>query len=205
MITLLEAANEALIQVGEREVTSFTSSVGKKVRLAVRSAQQFVGILHQWRHLRASITTTPTMFLVDTATIAPFSRILQAYVGTLALQEINSSMISHRANTSPITGTPTYYAIDGESKVQFYPIPLLTDQSKILLEVLLKPTIASNPTDVLEGPDEYVGLITLYTQVVLHRTHTTDLNAAEATAREFETRVHMYRTLNVIQPVSYMG
>lgn len=205
MPTLLEAANEALIQVGEREVSNFTSSVGKKARLAVRNAQQFVGILHQWRHLRASITTSPSVFVADTATIAPFSRILQAFVGTLVLQEINNGTLSHRVNTAPITSTPTYYSIDGESKVQFYPTPPLADQSKIVLDVLLKPTIASNPTDILEGPDEYVGLIVLYSQVILHRTHTTDLNAAESTAREFETRVHMYRTLNVIQSVSYMG
>lgn len=205
MPTMLESVNEALIQVGEREVPNFTSSVGRKARLAVRNAQQFVGLLHQWRHLRASITTAPAAFVADIATIAPFSRVFQAYVGTLALQDINPGTLSHKKNTAPITGTPNYYSIVGESKIQFYPTPLLVDQSKILLDVMLKPTIGSNTTDTMEGPDDYVSLVTLYAQVILHRTHTTDLNAAESTAREFETRVHMYRSLNVIQSVSFIG
>ena len=205
MPTLLEAANEALLMVGEREVSSLTSSVGRKARLAIRSAQQFVGILHQWRHLRVSLTTTPAAFIADTATLAPFSRVFRAYVGTLDMSDINSGTMSYKANTTPLTGSPVYYAIKSESKVQFYPSPLVADQSRILLDVLLKPTIATNATDTLEGPDEYVGLVVLYAQVILHRTHTTDLNASESTAREFETRVHMYRTLNVLQPVSFIG
>ena len=205
MPTLLETANEALIQVGEREVATLTSAIGKKARLAVRNAQQFIGTLHQWRHLRASVTTTPAAFTGDTASIAPFSRVFRGYVGTLALQNLNLNSISYKVNTSPLTGSPVYYSIKTESKVQFYPSPTVTDQSKILLDVLLKPTIATNATDTLEGPDDYVALVGLYAQVILHRTHTTDLAAAEATAREFETRVHMYRSLNVIQSVSFIG
>lgn len=205
MTTLLELVNDSLLMVGEREVPNFESSVGRKGRLAVRNAQQFVGILHQWRHLRAIINTTPESFVGGTATIAPFSRIFSAFVGTLALQCAQPRTMQYKVATGPLVSTPEYYSIAGESSVEFYPTPTLLDQSRITLHVLLKPTIASNTTDTLEGPAEYVDLVSLYAQVVLHRTHTTDLNAAEATAREFETRVHMYRTLNVMQSISFMG
>jgi hypothetical protein len=207
MATLLEACNEVLIMIGEREVTNFASPLGKKVRLAYRRAQQFVGILHQWRHLRA--TVTPSSWLNDTATFTPFTTIYNGVYAPSAtlryeLHPVNLETLCHKARISPLTDIPSYYSIAGENKVQLYPQPTVAMQPSISFDVLLKPTIASNPTDVLEGPDSYLDLVTLYAQIVMHRTHTTDLNAAEATLREFETSIHMYRTVNVVQQVSYL-
>lgn len=202
MPTLLEAVNEVLLQVGEREVSSFSSPVARKARLAIRRAQNFVGTLHQWRHLRA--TVSPSRFVGDICTLPPFLTIYSVYRGTQALQPINLDAIIYKVNTANSAGNPRYYSIVGENSVLIYPSPTPTEQTQIRVSLLLDATVASNPADVLEGPDGYVDLVTLYAQVVMHRIHTTDLNAADATAREFETSVHMYRTLNVIQPISYL-
>lgn len=195
--------------IGEREVSNFNSVTGRKVRLAYRRAQNFVGILHQWRHLRASTTTLSTAWVGGTVTLPPFTEVYRATYkpSTLLaypLRSINPDTLRRKDAVAMLQGIPEFYAIVGENRVQFYPTPTLQMRTEIELDLLLRPTIASQPGDILEGVDSYVDLVTLYAQVVMHRVHTTDLNAAEATAREFETSVHMYRTANVLQSVSYL-
>lgn len=207
-ITLLAACNEALLMVGEREVTNFSSPVGRKARLALRRAQNFVGTLHAWRHLRATSTTPNWVGAV--ATPPPFHSVYQVYyqqspTTAIALKSLSPSQMRYKRETDTSLGIPRYYAVVGEGQVEFYPQPTPAMQPLIEFTLRLKSTIASEPTDLLEGPDGYTDLVTLYAQVVLHRTHTTDLNSAEATAREFETSVHMYRTLDNPQEVTYMG
>jgi hypothetical protein len=207
MPTLLESCNEVLLQVGEREVSGFTSSVGKKVRLAYRRAQNFVGVLHAWRHLRVTVTTTN--WVGGLATLPPFQSVYQAFFtqGTTAynLTPLNPTALNYRLEQAPQTGIPRYYCIEGEGNVRLYPTPTPAMLPFIDFYLLLRPPVASNPADVLSGPDSYVELCTLYAQVIMHRTHTTDLNASQATMREFETSVHMYRTRDNLQEVSFMG
>lgn len=207
MPTLLESCNEVLLQVGEREVVNFSSVVGKKVRLAYRRAQNFVGVLHAWRHLRATVTTTN--WVGGLATLSAFSSVYQVFytqgTSAFALTPVNPMLIAARVEQSPITGIPTMYCITGENTVQLYPTPTTAMLPLIDFYVRLRPTIASAPTDVLQGVDSYVELCSLYAQVVMHRTHTTDLAAAQATMREFETSIHMYRSRDNLQEVSFMG
>ena len=207
MPTLLESCNEVLIQVGESEQASLNSSVGKKVRLAVRRAQNFVGVLHAWRHLRVTVTTTN--WVGGLATLPPFQSLFQCFYtqGTTAypLASINPSALNYKLEQAPQVGIPRFYCIEGEGVVRLYPTPTPAMLPLIDFYILLRPPIASNPADVLAGPDSYVELCILYAQVIMHRTHTTDLNASQATMREFETSVHMYRTRDNLQEVSFMG
>lgn len=207
MATLLEACNEVLLQVGEREVVNFSSVVGKKVRLAYRRAQNFVGVLHAWRHLRVAVITTN--WVGGVATLSNFSSVYQVFytqgTSAISLTPINPMTLYSKFEQSPQTGIPRYYCITGENTVQLYPTPTTAMQPLIDFYVRLRPTVASAPVDVLQGTDAYVELCTLYAQVVMHRTHTTDLAAAQATMREFETSVHMYRTRDNLQEVSFMG
>jgi hypothetical protein len=209
MPTLLEACNEVLLMVGEREVPNFSSPVGKKVRLSLRRAQFFVGTLHPWRHLRAKTTPSLADWVGDVVTLAPFSVIYSSHHAPLPsqsyeVQQINPETLQYKARNAPIVGIPQYYSVVGENKVQVYPQPTDTMKAQMTFSLLTKAQIASAPTDVLQGPDGYNELIVLYAQIVMHRCHTTDLNAAESTAREFETSIHMYRSLDVAQQVSYM-
>lgn len=204
MPTLLEACNEALLMVGEREVTNFNSPLGKKVRLAYRRAQNFVGLLHAWRHLRATVQAPLSSWVNDVVTLVPFTQVYHAHYNGFELYPINPDTLSYKARNGPITGVPQYYAVVGENTVQLYPQPSDTDKPLLKFSLLLRPTIASNAADELQGPDAYNELVTLYTQVILHRTHTTDLNAAESTVREFETSIHMYRSHDVLQAVSFL-
>lgn len=207
MPTLLEACNEVLLMVGEREVSSLSTPLGKKVRLALRRAQSFVGILHAWRHLRA--TTISASWVNDVATLTPFHTVYSvsykpSTLVSYELKSINPETLEYKARNAPLSSIPDYYAVVGENKVQLYPAPTAVMQPLISFDVLLKPTIASAATDVLQGSDNYNDLVTLYAQVIMHRSHTTDLNAAESTLREFETSTHMYRSLDVLQSVSFM-
>ena len=207
MPSLLEACNEVLTQVGEREIPNFSTTVGKKVRLAYRRSQNFVGCLHAWRHLRVAVTTAN--WVGGVATLPPFQSLYQVFHSqgptAYALAPVNPQLITSRIEQSPLIGTPRMYCIIGEGTVLVYPTPTVAMLPLIDFYVLLRPPIASAPVDVLAGPDSYVELCTLYAQVVMHRTHTTDLAAAQATMREFETSVHMYRTRDNLQEVSFMG
>ena len=207
MPNLLEACNEVLLQVGEKEVANFSSNAGKKVRLAYRRAQNFVGVLHAWRHLRVTVTTTN--WVGGLSTLPNFSSLYQAFYtqgsSAISLTPVNPMLINTKIEQAPLTGIPRYYCITGENTVQLYPTPTAAMQPFIDFYVRLRPTIASFPADVLQGTDAYVELCTLYAQVVMHRTHTTDLAAAQITMREFETSVHMYRTRDNLQEVSFMG
>jgi hypothetical protein len=195
--------------IGEREVASLSTPLGKKVRLAYRRAQSFVGLLSAWRHLRTVVTTNALNWVNDRVTLPAFLSVYSAVYApsdTLRyeLRCINPETLKYKARTSPLISIPEYYAIVGQHQVQFYPQPTVAMLAQINVDLLLAPTIASAATDVIEGPDSYVDLVSLYAQIVMHRVHTTDLNAAEATLREFETSVHMYRTLNVLTPISFM-
>ena len=207
MPNLLEACNEVLLQVGEREVANFSTNVGTKVRLAYRRSQNVVGVLHAWRHLRVAVTTTN--WVGGVATLTPFQSLYQVFhtqgVSAYALSAANPQLITSRIEQAPIIGVPRMYCVIGEGTVLVYPTPTALMLPLIDFYVLLRPTIANAPVDVLAGPDSYVELCTLYAQVIMHRTHTTDLAAAQATMREFETSIHMYRTRDNLQEVSYMG
>lgn len=188
-------------------MANFNTVVGKKVRLAFRRSQNFVGALHAWRHLR--VTATTTNWVGSVATLPPFQSLYQVFhtqgVSAFSLTPINPMLMASRVEQAPIIGVPRAYCIVGENTVQLYPAPTALMFPLIDFYLLLRPTIASFPVDVLAGPDSYVELCSLYAQVIMHRTHTTDLAAAQATMREFETSIHMYRTRDNLQEVSYMG
>jgi hypothetical protein len=207
MPTLLEAANEALLLVGEREVLGLTSPVGRKALLAVKRSQVFVGNLHAWRHLRQRITNTAN-WVGGVATLPPFSEVTSVLLRPgIEIRRISPTYLRDKQNDDATvqTGTPSYFCVVGDNKVELYPAPSSADRLNISFSVVAKPVISQNATDVLEGPDEYSQLVSLYAQVILHRCHTTDLNAAEATVREFETSVHMQRTRDNLSLITYMG
>jgi hypothetical protein len=202
MATLLDAVNEALLQVGEREQTALTSPIAKKARLAVRSSVDLCSRMHAWRHLRSTILTTS--WVNGVATLAAFQELYHVVSGTIILKASNPDSLQNQERISPIVGVPSYYAVIGENKVLVYPQPDVPTREAIEFQVLLEPTLPNLATDVIAVPPGLYELIVLYTQIVLHRTHTGDLASAEACLRDFEVRMHMYRTRENLQSVSTM-
>lgn len=201
--TLLETCNEALLQVGEREQPSLTAPTGKKARLAVRSAIDICARMHAWRFLRVIASTTN--WLNSVGTLPPFQELYQASNGTQLLYLTSPEAIQNHVIRNPEVGLPLYCSVIGENQVMVYPLPAAAVLNAIQFRLLLQPTIPDIATDVLNFPAPFFELVDLYTQVILHRTHTTDLASAEAALRDFEVRMHMHRTRDNMQHVSNLG
>lgn len=201
--TLLNTCNEVLLNVGETEQLDFSTPVGKKARLAVRSAISAVSSLHAWQHLQTTILATS--WVGATATLVPIQELYSVALGTDVLRSVGFDELWERAQRIPATATPLYYSRAEQNTVLVYPNPTAAEQLAMRFRVLLQPTIPSLAADSYTLPDDFYELVGIYAQMLLHRNHTTDATAAEMCSREFEMRTHMVRTRQTSQVVGNMG
>lgn len=203
MPLLLTACNEALLQVGEREQSDLSTPVGKKARLAIRGAIDMCATMHAWRFLRQTVITTN--WLNGVVTLPPFKELYQVTSGNILLTPTNPAALLNRLAQSPVIGIPSRYCVTGDNQVTVYPEPSLADKNAMQFRLLLEPTLPSLATDDIVVPTPFYELVVLYAQIILHRTHTTDLASAEAAQRDFEIRMHLSRTRDNLQTVSNLG
>lgn len=191
MPTLLELANEVLLQVGEHPVSDFTSPVALKAKLACQLSLQFCSTLHGWMFLRQTVSTSN--WVNGVATIVPFQKIysVSLYTNILSCQRLRA--LKQLNTRSPYISNPTYYSICGQDQVLLYPEPVLADKPLVLFDILAHLTIPLLPADTLPYPQSFLNIVSLYAQATLHRTHTGDTTSIESTTRVFELAVHMYR------------
>jgi hypothetical protein len=192
MPTLLELANEVLLQVGEHPVNDFTSPVALKAKLACQLSLQFCSTLHGWMFLRQTVSTSS--WVNGVATITPFQKVYQVSHFTNVLSRQRLAALRQLNVRSPYTANPSYYAIVGENQILLYPQPVTADKPIILFDILAHITIPQLPTDSFTYPQAFLNIVSLYAQATMHRTHTADTASMEACMRTFELAVHMYRT-----------
>lgn len=203
--SLLIACNEVLLNVGELEVSDFTTPVGKKARLAYSSAIRAVSSLHAWQHLQATVSALSWNVEGDTATLTPIQELYSVSLGTDVLRSVGFDELYERDIRIAATATPLYYARAEQNSVLLYPTPSVADRPNLKFRVLLQPTVPSLPGDNFTLPDDFYDLVHIYAQMLMHRNHTTDLQAAQACQSEFELRTHMVRTRQTSQVVGNMG
>lgn len=202
--TLLAAANELLLNVGEQGVGDLGSSVGRKAAVAFQRALRFVSQLHSWSHLTANVTT-PT-WIGATAALPP---VAEVYAVSLRQYMLSSTsydrLYDHLIRTSPLLiGTPQYWSRSG-SNVLVYPEPVGLDKPLVVFRVLRQPVTPLLAADSFTLPDDFYDAVQTYAEMLLHRNHTTDAAAAQACAADFELRIHMLRSRETSQPVSNLG
>lgn len=192
MPTLLELANEVLLQVGEHPVSDFTSPVALKAKLACQLSLQFCSTLHGWMFLRQTVSTSS--WVNGVATITPFQKVYSVSLYTNVLSRQRLQALKQLNIRAPYTANPTYYAVSGQDQVLLYPQPVTADKPLVLFDILSQITIPQSPADTLPYPQSFLNIVSLYAQATMHRTHTGDTSSLEATTRVFELAVHMYRT-----------
>ena len=202
--TLLAACNELLLQVGEIEVTALLSPPARKARLALQSSIRFVSQLHPWQHLQA--TLSPLSWVGGVATFAPLADVYQAFCNGYVISAAKAPSLLEKANVAPsVTGTPQYYAQWGDNSVLFYPTPSASDKLLTTIIALTTPTVPSLDTDSFTLPDEFYDAVMTYAQYLMHRNHTTDMQAAQQSLSDFELRIHMLRSRQAGHSVTFMG
>jgi hypothetical protein len=202
MTTFLDLVNEVLLQVGEREVPNFSSAVGRKAKLAVRGAVIFCQHQHDWRFTNTTLTVDLPGWSNGTATLSDMRRLHSVYLDNFPLRRV-SSHDYYPADTG--AGVPNCYAIVGENQVRLWPIPSDAIKPTVQFNVSTSLSIPVNETDVLNYPESFKEILSLYAQASMHRTHTTDMAALDACLRSFELLIHTYRSSEQRSTTANMG
>lgn len=203
-LTLLAACNEALLNVGENEVTDLASPVGKKARLAVQNAIRTISTMHNWLHLQAVVSANS--WVNGYAVLPAIEEVYNVTLRNDVLESASADMLYNYAVRNPMTGsTPMWYARAGENRVLVYPEPSVTDKPLVQFRVMLQQSVPQLGSDSFTLPDDVYDLVAVYAQMLLHRNHTTDSVAMQACASEYEMRLHMIRSRDASQVVGSMG
>lgn len=204
--TLLAACNEVLINIGEAEVTDLASPVGKKVRLAMQNAIRTVGTMHNWLYLQTTVSVVFANWLAGVAVLPPIQEVYTVWLGNDIIKPQPADQLNEALIKNPMAGSqPLYYSRVGENKVLVYPEPSTANKPLVQFRVLLAPQVPSLAADTFTLPDDVYDIVSIYAQMLMHRNHTTDMQAMQACASEFEMRMHMLRSRDQSEVVSTMG
>lgn len=190
--TLLAAANELLLSVGEMEAPDFAFPPAKKARNSILSAIRFTSMLHDWEHLRVALA--PLSWVGGVATFAPHSRVISMLCGSYTVRPVKVDSLLRINALTAYTGQPMMYAPYSAESYLFHPTPTAANKLLISLFAVTSPTTPSLPADTLTLPDDFYDAVQTYAQYLMHRNHTADNQAAQLALQDFELRVHMMRT-----------
>lgn len=193
-ISFIDLVNRSLLQMGEREVPSFNSPVGRKAQYAVQTAIVFCSKLHPWLFLRQSSQVILPNWLNDRATLPGIQQMYAVYNGTTILKRQTPRNLINLALTAPSVSAPNHWALVATNTVQVYPQPTDAVKPVLLFDYLLEPTIPQLPADQITFPDAFVELVGMYAQHILLRSHAADLASSDAVLQQFQLLVHLYRT-----------
>lgn len=203
-LTLLQACNQVLLNVGETEVPELTSPPARKARLSVQRAIRSVASLHNWTYLQKVIQ--PSAWLNGYATVVPTQDVYTASVGTTILRSADIDALYEQSVKAPVvSSTPTHFSRVDETTIFFYPEPSVAERDSIRLRVLLQQQVPQQAGDSFTLPDDVMDCVMIYAEMLMHRNHTTDSAAMQQCSQEFEMRLHNLRSRDSSQTVGNMA
>ncbi|UZV39959.1 tail tubular protein A [Leptolyngbya phage LPP-1] len=203
--SFINACNEVLLNVGELELSDFTTPVGRKAQIAYQRAIRAVSSLHAWQHLMSTVSALSWNVVGDIATLTPIQELYSVTLGTDVLRSVGFDELYERAARLATTSTPLYFSRAGQNEVLLYPAPSVAERANLLFRVMRQPTVPALPNDNFTLPDDFYDLVSIYAEMLMHRNHTTDIQAMQACQAEFELRTHMIRSRQTSQVVGNMG
>jgi hypothetical protein len=181
--TLLNLVNRTLLNIGERQITSFSQSdVARKAVSAVQDAIKDVANSYDWDFLTNK--GLASSWNLDVATVNNVQRITNVKYtdvpggGNRELTQLSIEQIDSMATTQ--TGYPMFYAIVGDGSVKVLPFPSgVTEQNKYTFYYVSDVPLPVNETDVIQFfPERYCQLITYRATFQLSMTLIDDKNSA---------------------------
>lgn len=208
--TLLQVVNKILLNVGERQVTSFQSPIALKALNSVEEALREIENLDDWSWTRQVVTATS--WNNEVATLPVFSRIHDVYFVSSSFKSALTFIDSVEfalSNNYPFTVDTVpntfgrYYTINNDSTVSVLPYPNdSTTRSYIKFVISSSLTIPTLTTDTLPLPERYVVLVIKLASYNMAVRHLEDPNIARNFRSEFEASLAMLRNRGNLIPTS---
>ncbi len=209
--TLIQAVNRVLLDVGERQVTSFTSVAARKALAYVQDSFVTIQNFHNWEWLRTS--KTPDAWLTDQATITNSRRIrrvsYQLDATDIYFQEVpivdgvsydNYALVAF-STTSNIGTRPCRYTIIDEQTIKINPYPTdSTTQSNVIVHYVQHIDPPDTATDVFNMPERFVPTLLKHADAMMFARHLGDFGSGQAMQQEFIADLTGFRSRENASP-----
>lgn len=201
---LLQAVNRVLLDVGERQVTSFTSPAARKALSYLQDAFNDLQMFHQWEWLHGTVVLEGwngnkaearnvrriKNLFYNTAT----RRQPVIYVNRLQFDRFHNSSGKAFDDTDTIT-VPQYYTITNETDVLLSPYPTgSVNRAKVEVDAIKYLTPPSLETETFDIPERFMTPLYKRACYMMALRHLGDVNMASAFQAEFEQAINQFRT-----------
>lgn len=201
---LLQAVNRVLLDIGERQVTSFTSPAARKAKAYLQDAFNDLQMFHQWEWLYG--TTVLQNWVENKAEILNARRIRNllyntgtyrypiSYVDRITFDKYHSLSGTSFLDTDTST-RPRFFTIENESQVRLTPYPSQTlNRAKVEADIIWYLQPPNDETDLFPIPERF--MTPLYKRACYQMAirHLGDANLASAFQAEFEQAVNQFRS-----------
>lgn len=197
MAAFLNHVNDLLVAVGELEAPDFQGIASRKAVLSWQKAIRFVSNTMRWRHLRSQVN--PASWVGFNVAIVPsYQSIIGVYLddaspstGTTKLYRREFQQVWLRRNLTP--SFPCSWSERTETSIIMDPVATSV-RSRILVDLILTPTVPLLVSDVLTQPENFLQCCELYAEAEMHRIHTTDGAAYQQALAAFEQQLQLERS-----------
>ena len=183
--TQLEAVNDVLLAIGERQVQSVSNYPAQKAKQALEQALQVIANSNDWPWLTE---TTPALsWELDTAEIPPNARLLNvSYIG-VELLRMEARQFAHYTARG---GIPLYYFQEGVQTVKVYPYPDTEQQkTQTLFTYAASINAPAGENDTYPIPQNMIDLLHIGGLTYMAASHTDDVQLHQAYSRDFQGRL----------------
>jgi hypothetical protein len=207
--TLIEAANRVLLDVGERSVTSLTSTpAARKAKAYLQDAFNDLQMFHNWEWAYALIPLNS--FTNEQTTIDNCRRIRNVYwdngTRSFPIKYVPLSTFLQRdiygfdSGDEPAT-RPTIWARVDEATLRFHPYPTDEDgRDSIRVEGIKYFPSPQGEGDSFPCPERFMPIIIKRASYMMYMRHLGDLNMAQYLEGEYMRLVQSFREQETITP-----
>lgn len=211
--TLIEVVNRVLLDVGERQVTTFTPVAARKALAYVKDAFVSIQNFHDWEWLRA--VKTPDSWLVDEAVITDSRRIrrvtYQTSASDVSYHEVPATDgvsydhygLQSFSSTDNVGSRPMRYTIVDEQTIKMNPYPTDTStQNRVIVHYVahLNPPVGTS--DVFQMPERFVPTLLKFAVSMMYTRHLGDFNASQSLQQEFLSDLTGFRARENSSPTT---
>lgn len=203
--TLIQAVNRVLLDVGERQVTSLTSTpASQKATAYLQDAFTHIQNSHNWDW--QNIVTTATEWVTRTAKLGNVQRILNCYwdtgTGYRIVRNLSEDDVLRRnpiAFTSTDATQPNYWAVASlvgtdYKTVLVHPYPSdSAGQAKVLFAVVTYYDAPTTATQVFSLPERFMPLLIHRARAFMLAYHLEDMQGYQAAMTDYERELRAYR------------
>lgn len=194
---LLQAVNQLMLMVGERQVSDLTSYPAQKALIALGQALQDISGFNNWDFCKAQ--TVATSWLLDTATVDNMRLLYKVTFnstsGARPLVAVPRENFPHNFTQS---GTPSTYCVGSYNEVKFSPYPGDVDTKAAIIfhyqKELVMPTVT---TDKFPIPESMVSVLVKGACAYLHQLHLDDQGAFKTYFEAFQSALYQARNSKI--------